>query len=112
MSETFTLERSGQRDLRITGEKIAVVSSESYDCTRWTVLHLFEVESPRAKYVVHQVNCTKWQGEDTLYQVLLATNEDQLIDLLSSGGEHGDTYLDKLGKELLDQAGIEYVEEL
>lgn len=104
----YNLTRDGERDLRFTGRILADVSSHSYrgdSQNRWTELALYQTKA--GKYVVQSVGRTIWEGENNRYSATVCDDTEKVIETLTIEG-----YLSALAKELLDEAKIDYSEEV
>ena len=104
MTETFTLEVTGEPDLRFVGEKIASTSYSadrgssdfSGETGRWTTLALYRTAG--GKYVCHRIDHTQWQGERNAYTACVCDDVLDVMDFFRYGN---------MAKEIYDQAGIE-----
>jgi hypothetical protein len=107
--ETYKLIRDGKRDLSVTGTIVATASSrigrDGQSQNRWTVLTLYKTKS--GKFVVQSVGHTLWMGESTRYAATVCENEEAVVEALTQN-----EYLSELAKELLDDAHIDYSDEV
>ena len=109
MSETFTIERDGEPDLRFTGTKIAGTSNSpdrghsdwSGQTGRWTTLRLYKTDGGR--YVCHRVEHTQWQGDHDTSAAEACDNLDEVQAFFGYG---------RLAKEIYYEANIEAVQEI
>lgn len=106
--ETYTLERDGLRDLRFEGELLAEVSSPHGELgpRRWTELRLHRLKDGR--HVLETVERNDYPNErDQCAAVVVAADPEAVIASVEQDGK-----LERLGRELLLEAGIEPVEEV
>jgi hypothetical protein len=112
--ETHTIERDGDTDLRFKGELLASASSSpdtarsdySGSTGRWTVLELYRTAA--GNYVVHEVGRTSWDGEQDRHTATVCEAEAEVVDAVRTH----DGRLGRLGKQVLEEAGIDAVEEI
>lgn len=109
----FELKRSNGLDVRFVGSKIGEAESSTNNASSsysgsigiWTEYRLYRTDS--GKLVLGTLHGTQWQGSSDEYKVDVFESEADLIAHLE--GEYG---LGWLEKELLEDAGIEAVEEI
>jgi hypothetical protein len=107
-TQTFTLTRDGQRDVRFEGWLLAEVDNETLRGERqwrWTELSLYKTKG--GKFVLAIDGITQWQGKDS-HDVYICDSEKAVITALT---EHF-CALEDLAKELLAKAGIEAIEDI
>ncbi len=106
-TETFTIERDDQSDLRFNGTLMASKSSDadrgsyyfSGSTGRWTGLGLYRTAGGR--FVCHQLEHTQWQGERDQSTAIVCDTEEEVIEFFGHGW---------LASYLYNSAGIEDVE--
>lgn len=105
MSETFTLARDGEPDLRFTGACIASASSNPFKANaspeRWTELKLFR--TGKGRYVAWTVGRSKRKGEHDRFSAVVCDTPAEVIQAFGQGW---------LAKKLYQQANIENIEEI
>lgn len=107
--ETFTVQRDNDKNIRFTGELIAVTSSSDNNASgsysgstgRWSELNLYKTAG--GKFICEQIGYTRWQGEHTRYSGAICENEEQVIEFFGTGW---------LAKDLYEKSGIECVENI
>ena len=107
MSETFTLEVTGEPDLRFVGEKIASTSNSadrgssdfSGETGRWATLALYRTAG--GKYVCHRIEHTQLIGERAESFAEVCNNTDEVQAFFGYG---------ELAKEIYYLANIEAVQ--
>jgi hypothetical protein len=103
-TETITVERDNDADLRFEGEQIVSVSSHHFEGPqniRWTELSLYRTKGGRL--VCSETGCTRWQGERTRHSAHVVDNEAALVGVLGYGW---------LAKDLYVAAGIDFAEDI
>jgi hypothetical protein len=103
-TETITVERDNDADLRFEGEQIASASSHHFEGpqnTRWTELTLYKTKGGRL--VCSKTGCTRWLGERTRHSAHVVDNEAALVGVLGYGW---------LAKDLYVTAGIDFAEDI
>ena len=109
-TKEFTIRRDGDRDLRFKGAELAAVSSFYHQGpmnTRWCELTLYKTEGN--KYVVADVNRTRWEGEHDTHSATVCETADDVYAALTDDTEEygGGVTLNGLAKELLEEAAQE-----
>jgi hypothetical protein len=103
-TETITVERDNDAELRFEGEQIASASSHHFEGPqniRWTELTLYRTKGGRL--VCSKTGCTRWQGERTRHSAHVVDNEEALVKALGYGW---------LAKDLYVTAGIDFAEDI
>lgn len=85
MTEQITVERSGRRPLRFTGELIASSDTSCHDDTRWTVARVYRRPYPDPAfshetrgYVLAISHLTRWDGETDRHEAMLCDTAGEL----------------------------------
>lgn len=106
-SKAYRVKNDEGRDLRFRGIRVAEVTSQDHNSTRWTILRLYATDSD--KYVVSVIGRTQWQGETDRHAAYVCDDQAGVIAALEAdnGG-----YLGSLAKELLKEAEIDAAREV
>ena len=115
--KVYRVKRDGEKDLKFSGELIAEASDHSHQGSRqnrWTEMRLYKTTS--GKFVLVEEHITCWQGESNTITALVLESEEAVVDAIEMGHEEmgfeeGGRISD-VAKELLEDAGIEFVEEV
>jgi hypothetical protein len=105
----YKITRDGKIDLKFTGEMIAHAenspdtarSNYSGSTGRWTELVLYKTKG--GKFVCSRIHGTQWQGERDSHEAVVCETEQQVVGFFG---------VDKLAKELYDDAKIDAAEEV
>jgi len=97
---TYTITRSGLRDLTFAGEILASASDRrrGREKTRWRELTLYKLA--KGGYLLQSEYLTLWQGEFGSSSATICENVQAVLDVL----ENIDGGLSDLSKELLEEA--------
>lgn len=113
--EKFTLKRTGDKDLRFTGELMGEAQSSFNNASpvysgatgRRTLLQLYRTD--KGKYVCRRVEETIWQGERDFHTVAVVDTVDEAVAFFA---DEYDGSIGWLAAWLFEDAGIELVEEI
>lgn len=103
----FTVDRTGQRPIKFTGELLAEVESSQNNASpsysgspgSWEELKIYK--TVKGAYVCQRNDNTAWQGGRDVIEVVVTKDLDEVIEFFGLGW---------LAKELYDEAGIESAE--
>ena len=109
MTDTYTVQRDGERGLRFKGKRLASARSSAdraysnYSGTtgRWCELALYQ--TAKGKYIAVSVGRTQWQGEHDRHAAKVCDTVEQVVEFFGAGW---------LAKELYEEARIDIAEEI
>lgn len=113
--KTYTIERTGRRPLRFTGELIASSDTSCHDDTRWTVAKVYRRpyrdwpdQSETRGYVLAVSHMTRWEGESDRHDAILCDTAGELAAAIEElDADTADELLGELGiVEDLDTAAL------
>jgi len=99
--------QAGISGLRASASRTPIPPPDQGNCYfsgetgRWSSWNLYRTKA--GKYVGEKIAHTQWQGEQDHHQVAVLADEAEVIDFFG---------VNKLGKEIFENAGIECVEEI
>jgi len=111
-ADHITLRRDGAPPLRFIGWLRSEASSQKHDgpsSSRWTVIRIYETASGKA--VLSILGHTLWQGESERYAAIVVPVFDGAA-IAKALAEQNGGYLSVVAMEALDDAGLEYAEDL
>ena len=106
------LRRDGAPPLRFMGTLRGVASSHSHSGpsnSRWTEIRIYETVSGKA--VLSILGRTLWQGEHDRHAAIVVPVFDGSA-IVKALADQNDGYLSDVAKEALDDAGLDYAEDL
>ena len=106
------LRRDGAPPLRFKGTLSGIASSHSHSGpsnSRWTEIRIYETVSGKA--VLSIIGHTLWQGESMRYAAIVVPVYDGPA-ITKALADQNDGYLSDVAKEVLDDAGLDYAEDL
>jgi len=111
-ADHIQLRRDGAPPLRFKGTLSGIASSHSHSGpsnSRWTEIRIYETVSGKA--VLSIIGHTLWQGESMRYAAIVVPVYDGPA-ITKALADQNDGYLSDVAKEALDDAGLDYAEEI
>lgn len=91
----YTIVNDNSPDLSFTGERVAAVSSRTYNSQSWEELDLYKTEG--GKYICARETHSLWENCDSTYEAEVKESIDRVPEFFGYSG---------LAKELYEEAGI------
>ena len=111
-ADHIQLRRDGAPPLRFKGTLSGIASSHSHSGpsnSRWTEIRIYETVSGKA--VLSIIGRTLWQGEHDRHAAIVVPVFDGSA-IVKALADQNDGYLSDVAKEALDDAGLDYAEDL